>query len=312
MKRPLSCLLVGFLLGLYASPSIAAEPQRIAVLSAFKPELKQVESQMIPAGTPIKTSTINGTRFDEVDLNGYHFIFGLTGQSMINAAMNTQLVIDRFHIDAIVFCGIAGGINPQLHPGDVIVPADWIHQMDSVWANPDPNHPGQHILPTWFTPKYGNFHEIYPNDVSVIRDGMSEPQDMHAFPADPHLLEAVSRATKKLMIEGPDNKAAQIVVGGSGMSGPVFLDNAKFRLFAYQTWHVNGHDMESTAIAQVGWANHIPVLIIRGLCDLAGGQAGPNETGKYLELAAKNAAIVTAHTLLELPKPTGPVANGTH
>ena len=141
---------------------------------------------------------------------------------------------------------------------------------------------------------------------------MPEPQDVHAFPADPGLLAAATKASSSLKIEGPDKAPARIVPGGSGMSGPVFLDNAKFRLFAYQTWHVNGHDMESTAIAQVGWVNHIPVLIIRGLCDLAGGQAGPNETGKYLVLAAKNAAIVTAHTLLELPVPSGPVAKTLH
>jgi adenosylhomocysteine nucleosidase len=254
---------------------------------------------MIPGGTAIQNTTINGTRFDEVDINGRHYIFGLTGQSMVNAAMNTQLVIDRFHVDAIVFCGIAGGVNPQLHPGDVIVPSEWIHQMESIWANPDPDHPGQHILPTWWTPKYGNFHEIYPNDVSVVREGMAEPQDVHAFPAAPQLLVAASRAAAKVKIEDSAGAPAHVIVGGSGMSGPVFLDNAKFRAFAYETWHVNGHDMESTSIAQVGWVNKVPVLIIRGLCDLAGGQAGPVETGKYLELAAKNAAIVTASILSE-------------
>jgi adenosylhomocysteine nucleosidase len=291
-------ILTAFLLA--ALPLLASGPQSIAVLSAFRPELKAVESQMVPAGTPVKSTTINGTRFDEADIHGHHFVFTLTGQSMVNAAMNTQLVVDRFHVDAVVFCGIAGGINPNLHPGDVIIPAEWIHQMESIWANPDPEHPGKHILPTWWTPKYGNFHEIYPNDVSVVRDGMSGPQDVHAFPADPDLLHAASQATTDLKLEAGDGSAAKIVVGGAGMSGPVFLDNAKFRSFAYETWHVNGHDMESTAIAQVGWVNHVPVLIIRGLCDLAGGQAGPTETGKYLDLAARNAATVTAHTLLDI------------
>ncbi len=261
---------------------------------------------MVPEGSALKTSTINGTHFDEVDIHGHHFIFGLTGQSMVNAAMNTQLIIDRFHADAVVFCGIAGGINPNLHPGDVIIPAEWIHQMESIWANPDPEHPDKHILPTWWTPKYGHYYEIYPNDVSVVREGMSEPEDLHAFPADPGLLDAASRAATIVKIEGGNGGAAQVIVGGGGMSGPVFLDNAKFRSFAYETWHVNGHDMESTAIAQVCWVNHVPVLIVRGLCDLAGGQAGPVETRKYLELAAKNAAIVTAKTLLELPKATSP------
>jgi hypothetical protein len=41
---------------------------------------------------------------------------------------------------------------------------------------------------------------------------------------------------------------------------------------------------------------------VRGLCDLAGGQSGTVETGIYLKLAAKNAAIVTARTLLGFSK----------
>jgi adenosylhomocysteine nucleosidase len=310
LNPPLKHLLFGLLTGIVGLffalvPATASEPHRIAVFSAFQPELKAIETQMIPEEAAVKASTINGTRFDEIDLHGRHFVFGLSGQSMVNAAMNTQLVIDRFHVDAVVFCGIAGGINPHLHPGDVIIPAEWIHQMESIWANPDPERPGQHILPTWWTPKYGNYHDIYPNDVTVVREGITEPRDMHAFPADPDLLDMAAQATSNLKLQGSDGGTAQIIIGGGGMSGPVFLDNAKFRHFAYETWHVDGHDMESTAVAQVGWVNHVPVLIIRGLCDLAGGQAGTIETGKYLQLAAKNAAIVTARTLLGFSQPAG-------
>lgn len=301
MHRPLIPLFF-FIAMLFAvtSPALAEGPQRIAVFAAFDKEMAAIKTQMIPEGTPVKTTMINGTRYDEIEVNGHHFIFSLSGESMINAAMNTQLVIDRFHVDAVVFCGIAGGINPELHPGDVIIPAAWIHQMESIWANPDPEHPGEHILPTWWTPKYGKYHDIYPNDVMAVREGLGEPQSMHSFPADPGLLDLARRATARLKLTGAHDRDAQILIGGDGMSGPVFLDNAEFRHFAYETWHVNGHDMESTAIAQVGWVNRIPVLVIRGLCDLAGGQAGDNETHVYLQLASKNAAIVTAHTLLEL------------
>ena len=80
----------------------------------------------------------------------------------------------------------------------------------------------------------------------------------------------------------------------------VFLDNAKFRQFCWDTWHVNGHDMESTAVAQVGWVNHVPVLVVRGLCDLAGGQTGSNDERLYFQIASKNAAIVAAQTLMGL------------
>lgn len=279
----------------------AANLQRIAVLSAFDPELAAIRAEMIPVGKAVKTSTINGVRFDEIDIEGRHFVFALSGCSMVNAAMTTQLVIDRFHVDAVVFSGIAGGVNPKLHPGDVIIPAEWIHQMESVWANPDPQHAGQYILSPSFVPKYGNYHDIFPDDVSAVREG-TKKQKMHGFPADPNLLNTASLAVAGLKLEGSKGGTAKVVLGGSGMSGPVFLDNAEFRRFAYDTWHVDGHDMESTAVAQVGWCNHIPILIVRGLSDLAGGQTGTNEIHDFLHLAAKNAAIVTARILLRLPK----------
>lgn len=301
MKRILIHLFLGLVALIPASISVhAADLQRVAVFSAFEPELKAVKAEMLPAGTTVKTTSINGTRFDEADIHGHHFVFALSGQSMVNAAMNTQLVIDRFHVNAVVFCGIAGGVNPQLHAGDVIVPAEWIHQMESIWANPDPARPGEHILPTWWKPKYGNFYEIYPNDVEVVREGVEAPQSMHAFPSDPDLLAAAKLAAAELKLDGPNGGKAQIIVGGAGMSGPVFLDNAQFRDFAFKTWQVNGHDMESTAVAQVGWVNHVSILVIRGLCDLAGGQTGSNEERLYFEVASKNAAIVTAHALLDL------------
>ena len=44
---------------------------------------------------------------------------------MVNAAMNTQLVLDRFNVTHIVFSGIAGGVNPSLNIGDVVVAERW-------------------------------------------------------------------------------------------------------------------------------------------------------------------------------------------
>jgi adenosylhomocysteine nucleosidase len=81
------------------------------------------------------------------------------------------------------------------------------------------------------------------------------------------------------------------------MSGPVFLDNRDFREFAFRTWRVQLHEMEGTAVAQVGYVNRVPVLIIRGISDLAGGQRGPNWEETYTRLASKNAASVAAATL---------------
>lgn len=292
--------LIVFILILTSLQSEAAGLKRIAVFSSFREELVAIKKQLVPPGTHLTSTIVNGTEFDEVDLNGCHYVFFLSGMSMVNAAMNAQLAIDRFHVDALVFSGIAGGINPKLHPGDVIVPAEWIHQMESVWPNPDPKQPKGYLLPVWFKSNHGNYGMMFANDVEVMRDGLKQPEQKHAFPADPILLAAAQKAAESIKIRGNGRDKAQVVVGTRGMSGPVFLDNREYREFAYKNWQVDGHDMESTAIAQVGWVNRVPVLIIRGLSDLAGGQAGINEEEQYLELAAANAAAVTTAMLRQL------------
>ena len=69
--------------------------------------------------------TINGIEFTLGKLAGKDVVLFLSGESMVNASSNTQLLLDRFNVKAIVFSGIAGGVNPALHIGDVVVAKQW-------------------------------------------------------------------------------------------------------------------------------------------------------------------------------------------
>jgi adenosylhomocysteine nucleosidase len=295
---------VGGSLWLYFLPvsfglGIAFQPElrQIGIVSAFDPELRAVEEAIIPEKARSKIAEVNGTRFRLVDLYGKHLYFFLSGVSIVNAALTTQMAIDHFQLDAIIFSGIVGAVDPRLRPGDVVVPAHWIHQIESDWLNPDSNKPGSYVLPGDFHPKYGHFEMIFPSDVEVVRKGETRSREVHAFPADPFLLSCAKSAAKRVQLLDAKGAPRTIYVGGTAMSGPVFLDNRDFREFAFRTWGVRLHEMEGTAIAQVGYVNRVFVLIIRGISDLAGGQRGPNWEEIYTRLASRNAALVTATTL---------------
>jgi adenosylhomocysteine nucleosidase len=277
--------------------ALSAELQRIGFVSAFDPELKAVEQAIIPQNAESKIKQVNGTRFRLVDLYGKHLYFFLSGVSMVNAALTTQMAIDHFQLDAIIFSGIAGAVDPKLQPGDVVVPAHWIHQIESDWLNPDSNKPGTYVFPKDFRPKYGHFDMIFPSDVEVVRKGETKSRQVHAFPADRYLLRCAESAVSRVQLIDVKGEQRSVYVGGDAMSGPVFLDNRDFREFAFRTWRVQLHEMEGTAVAQVGYVNRVPVLIIRGISDLAGGQRGPNWEETYTRLASKNAASVAAATL---------------
>jgi adenosylhomocysteine nucleosidase len=278
----------------------SAEFDRVGIVSAFDPELTAIEQAIIPKRAESKIEEVNGTRVRLVDLHGKHLYFFLSGMSMVNAALTTQMAVDHFQLDAIIFAGIAGAVDPALHPGDVVVPAYWIHQMESVWSNPDSTKSGSYVLPEFYRPKYGHFEMIFPNDVQVVRKGDAKLRQVHAFPADRYLLSCAESAANRVRLVDTKGEPRSVYIGGNAMSGPVFLDNRDFREFAFRTWKVRLHEMEGTAIAQVGYVDRIPVLIVRGISDLAGGQHGQNSEETYTRLASRNAALVAAATLKKL------------
>ena len=103
---------------------------RIAVISAFEPEL----TVLLPQVQQAAKHRVNGVEFTTGTLSGQPVVVFLSGISMTNAAMNTQLALDRFNVSHIVFSGIAGGVNPGLHIGDVTVPAQWGQYMEWLMA----------------------------------------------------------------------------------------------------------------------------------------------------------------------------------
>ena len=106
-----------FFLGLFLIGSFwthrgsSAEFDRIGIVSAFDPELMAIEQAIIPKKAENKIEEINGTRVRLVDLDGKHLYFFLSGMSMVNAALTTQMAVDHFQLDAIIFAGIAGAVD---------------------------------------------------------------------------------------------------------------------------------------------------------------------------------------------------------
>ena len=291
----LACLVPVALWDQSCSPGGVCEPEYVLVESAFGPELEAIEAMMVSDTSKLERTVLNGIEFKSAQIGGRRFVFFLTGMSLVNAAMNTQLALDHFHPAAVFFTGIAGGIDPDLHPGDVVVPARWHYHSEAFYVNE--TAPGQFALPAFFKQKYLNFGMIFPEDVTVKREGMDKWEEVPEFRADDQLLAAVQRATS-----GPDG-SYKVITGGDGVSGSVFCDNAEYRRWIFRVWKAQCVDMESAAIAQVCWQNKAPCLIIRGLSDLAGGQAGANDMERYLKAAADNSARVLVRVLQNLDAP---------
>lgn len=288
--------LAGALAGCASSPAVQGtrldSTPRIAVISAFAPEL----TVLLPQVQQPARHSINGVEFTTGTLQGKPVVVFLSGISMTNAAMNTQLVLDRFNVSHIVFSGIAGGVNPGLHIGDVTVPARWGQYMEWLMARED--QPGRYTAPGWMQaeltlPAYGMMH---PRPVEVRSAANPAITKKFWFEADPRML-AVANGLATVPLEHCHashclKERPRMVVGGNGVSGQAFVDNKAFREYAFKTFEANVLDMETAATAMVAHSNGVPYIAFRSLSDLAGGGAGANEMVTFMHLAAANSAKV--------------------
>lgn len=288
---------------------VGAAAPCVAVMASFPEELEAIEKILVPDPSKFETTALNGITFRAAEVAGKRCVFFLTGMSYVNAAASTQLALDRFNVKAVLFTGIAGGVNPAFAPGDVIIPARWHHHGEMGYFNETaPAGSGKYDLPGWYKPKGANFGMMFPEHVTVIREGMDKFAQVSSFPADERLLAAARRATDALPPMKVGDRVCRVSYGGDGVSGTVFCDNAQYREWVFATFKADCLDMESAPIAQVCWQNKTPCLIVRGLSDLAGGQTGENQMETFLKAAADHSAAVLVAILQKMdPLPAGPL-----
>lgn len=288
------CGLVAVVLSACAGVSPGARldnTPRLAVMSAFEPELTLLLGKI---QNPV-SHHINGVGFTTGLLESQPVVLFLSGISMTNATMNTQLVLDRFNIKGIVFSGIAGGVNPSLHIGDVAVPAQWGQYLEIAMSRE--TSPGKFTPPPHMeAPMFPAFGMMQPRTVETRTAANPKLARKFWFEADPKMLE-VARNLRSVELNSCKaahclSRKPELLVGGNGVSGQAFVDNAAFREYAFKTFQANVLDMETAAVGMVAYSNGVPYIAFRSLSDLAGGGDGANEMGTFFSLAADNSARV--------------------
>jgi adenosylhomocysteine nucleosidase len=277
---------------------------RVLIMSPLGIELEQLRSHAQVTNTHV----INGRTYSVGQLAGQDVVLVSTGMSMVNAAMVAQTALHHFDARAIVVSGIAGGVNPNLHIGDVVAPTQWAEYQEQVLARETDEG---WIVVEPFTRRLGNYGMMFTQHVHVTRkSGEADVEEgIFWFPVAPELLAVARQVAPQVQLSRytPEGTALthdpRIIAGGNGVSGPSFVDNARYRDWVWQTFQADALDMESAAIAHVAYVNEVPYIVFRSLSDLAGGGAGENEQAMFLELAADNSAAVVEAFLEALPVP---------
>lgn len=303
----------------YAAPPCLSEcTPRIGIVSAFG-----AEADLLLAQTARKrTWRIGGSVFTTGELQGQRVVITLSGVGMVNAAMTTQRMLDHFRIERLVMSGIAGGVDPALHIGDVVVPERWAMPMEVYW-NGDAQVPAAcgavgdvaclglrlardangAVRPDFRLPTPAGEAPTgwYMRDAEVhAPGGPAQGEFRFDFEADARMLAVARTLAPDLQRCGPKapalcvNEQPRLRVGGRAVSGNAFLANADYRAYLQAQLQAQAVDMETAALAQVAYANGVPFIAMRSVSDLAGGQ-DHTQVGAFFGsgLAEANEARVT-------------------
>lgn len=295
--RTFRLVVLGMALMLSRPAWAQTDPGRTAVISAFAPELEALKA----AATERQDVTIHGSVFTTGRLEGRPVVLFLSGVSMVNAAMTTQLALDNFPIRRIVVSGVGGGADPDLAVGDVVVAERWGEYQETRFGR----RTDQGFDFGGEGAGFPAFGMAIPRGVTL--PGASGPLARRFwFDADPGLLALaqtsmagveLSRCVAAACLE----KTPKVVVGGAGVSGPTFVDNAEFRQYARDAFQARVLDMETAAVAHVAYVNATPFIAFRSLSDLAGGDPASNQFLVFIRLAAENSARTVRAFMRALP-----------
>ena len=289
----------------YGPREFADSDKWTAIVAAYEPEINAIDDAFdkMESAKIDETIIIKGVKYQLGTYKSQRVIIFTTGISVVNAAMTMQMALDYFPIDKVVMMGIAGAINPMFEPGDIAIPERWYYHDESVYVNPDPQNEGAYILPGYYeaasnrheerakidanAPKYKNFAYQFPREVAIVKEGIESPQKMPYFTVSANLLALAKKALINVdTIKMPSGKPIKISIGGNGVTGSVFADSAKYRVWLQDVFNAQVAEMESAAVGQVCFVNNVDWIVIRSVSDLAGGQKGQSDENVFNAIAS--------------------------
>ncbi len=242
----------------------------LAVLGAFDQEVTLLEKTLIDA----RSRDIEGIQFTSGQVGGRPVVVASTGVGKVNAAMVTTLLVEHFKPAKVIFTGIAGAVDPNLEPGDIVIARRTAHHdMGSWW--PEGIEPGG------------------------VRNRLTGDTNPVFFPADPNLLIAAERAAQETSfdpIAHRNGRRSPRVVVGTIVTGDTFVASKEKCAELAEKLEADAVEMEGAAVAQVCYQRGIGCLVIRSIADKADESAVVNKQ-KFYALAARNSAALVAKIL---------------
>lgn len=198
------------------------------------------------------TRDIAGFTFQQGSMDGRQVVLVEAGIGKVNAAVVSTLLLQVFGCRALLFSGVAGGVDPALAIGDVVVATRLVQHDYGALAKGELKvyQPGVPPLP--------GFDEAHGYDL----DQGLEAKARAAL--DGLVLPALSAEAT-----GGEARVPGIHFG-TVLTGDQFLNCETSRDRLFRTFAAQAVEMEGASVAQVATRWGVPYLVVRSLSDLAG------------------------------------------
>ena len=229
---------------------------KIAVIGAMEQEVELLRNTL----TNTETQTIANSEYTTGTYEGKEVVLLKSGIGKVNAAMSTTILLHTFKPDVVINTGSAGGYDPALEVGAVVISDEVRH------------------------------HDV---DVTIFGYEMGQvPQMPPAFKSDEKLMDIAKQAVTEV---GEHQYGVGLICSGdSFMNDPVRVE--KVREYFPQMKAV---EMEAAAVAQVCHQFSTPFVVIRALSDIAGKESNIS-FDEFLPVAAKHSTEIVLKAITKL------------
>ena len=228
---------------------------RVGIICAIPNELRYFNFTEIPIQKFGKRTFYKGSH------DKHELILVQSGLGKVNAAVVSTLLIEKFECELLLFSGVAGGIDPGIEIGEVIIGESLIQYDYGTLKN----------------------RELLPFRPGSIPTG--ESKNELAYSLDPKI-------KHKIKVSLPNVRMGII------LTGDVFLQCEETQKELFEKYGAQAIDMEGAAVAQVAEQFGIPAIVVRCLSDLASADS-QKLSSKFLNIAAKR-SFNTAQRILKV------------
>ncbi len=248
---------------------MSAPARPLGIIAALSEEVRHLGHAL-----EVDDKTVRGSySFRQGRLDDVPVVLVEAGIGKVNTALVATLLLDHFGCRSVLLTGVAGGIDPALGIGDVVI-ADRLIQHD-----------------------YG---AIIGGEIKPFRPGVppiGESRDRLGFDLAPDIRQRLrDRLAGFTLLPLPASVTGGVprqpmIRFGTIISGDQFINCEATRRRLFERFQAQAVEMEGAAVAQVATQFNAPCIVVRCVSDLAGA-ASHLDFPAFLAATAESAAQV--------------------